>query len=283
MDGAMKVSEMKYSPSPQQFKRMTTAELREAFLIEDIFVPGEISLHVLDLDRVILGGATPLDKPLALEAPPAIAEEFFNARRELGILNVGGNGSVQIGSDEHSLGKLDMIYTGRGVAGISFSSDVASEPARFYLVSYPAHAAHPTRVIKYADAQAAELGTQENANRRKLSKYIHPDAGPSSQLVMGVTELHTGSVWNTMPPHTHQRRTEVYLYFDIPKDAVVFHLVGEPNETRNIVVRDGQVALSPSWSIHSGCGTSNYKFCWAMGGENQVFSDMQGVSMDSLR
>jgi 4-deoxy-L-threo-5-hexosulose-uronate ketol-isomerase len=283
MDGTMKVSEMRYAPGPQQVQRMTTDELRKSFLIERVFEPGEIHLYVLDLDRVILGGAVPLQQPLELSAPPAIAEEFFNARRELGILNIGGGGSVSVDGESHQLNKLDMLYAGRGVRSITLASDDVQNPARFYLVSYPAHAAHPLRVIRAADAQAAELGAQESANRRKLAKYIHPDAGPSSQLVMGVTELHSGSVWNTMPPHTHQRRTEVYLYFDIPQDAVVFHFLGEPNQTRNIVVRDGQVALSPSWSIHSGCGTSNYKFCWAMGGENQVFSDMQAVGMDSLR
>lgn len=279
----MNITEMRYSPSPQQFKRMTTKELRESFLIESVFSPGAINLHVLDLDRVIVGGAMPLQSPLELGTPPAIAEEFFNARRELGILNIGGGGSVTVDDETHAVGRLDMIYTGRGARNINFSSDDAQQPARFYLVSYPSHGAHETRVIRASDAQAAELGTSENANKRRLSKYIHPDALPTSQLVMGVTELHSGSVWNTMPPHTHQRRTEIYLYFDIPQDAVVFHLLGEPNETRNLVVRDGQIALSPSWSIHAGCGTSNYKFCWAMGGENQVFSDMQGVGMDVLR
>ena len=279
----MKNSEMRYTPGPREFERMTTEELRATFLIEKVFEPGELTLHMLDLDRVIVGGVVPLDSPIELGAPPAIAEEFFNARRELGVLNIGGKGTVSVDGEKHALGKLDMIYAGRGVRSIAFASDDAEQPARFYLVSYPAHAAHPLRVIRAADAQAAELGTQESANRRRLAKYIHPDAGPSSQLVMGVTELHTGSVWNTMPPHTHQRRTEIYLYFDVPQDAVVFHLLGEPNATRNLVVRDGQVALSPSWSIHAGCGTANYKFCWAMGGENQVFSDMQAVSMGTLR
>jgi 4-deoxy-L-threo-5-hexosulose-uronate ketol-isomerase len=279
----MNITEMRYAPGPQQLKRMSTEELRTNFLIERVFVPGEINLHVLDLDRVIVGGAMPLQSPLELSAPPAIAEEFFNARRELGILNIGGSGAVTADSETHQLGKLDMLYVGRGTRSIRFSSDAAQQPARFYLVSYPAHAVQPNRVIRAADAQAAELGTTENANRRRLAKYIHPDALPTAQLVMGVTELHSGSVWNTMPPHTHQRRTEIYLYFDIPQDAVVFHLLGEPNETRNLVVRDAQVALSPSWSIHAGCGTASYRFCWAMGGENQVFSDMQAVSMDTLR
>lgn len=283
MDGTMKASEMRYAPGRNEVRRMTTAELRENFLIERIFEPGEITLHILDLDRVILGGAMPLRNALELGAPPAIAAEFFNARRELGILNIGGAGSVTVDGDTHTVGKLDMIYAGRGARSISFASDDAQQPARFYLVSYPAHAAHPMRVIRATDAQAAELGARETANQRRLAKYIHPDAGPSSQLVMGVTELHGGSVWNTMPPHTHQRRTEIYLYFDIPKDAVVFHLLGDPEETRHIVVRDGEIALSPSWSIHAGCGTASYRFCWAMGGENQVFSDMQTVGMETLR
>ena len=283
MDGTMNVFDMRYMPAPQQLSRMGTAELRANFLIENVFVPDEITLHAIDLDRVLVGGAVPRQSPLRLEAPPAIAAEYFTQRRELGILNIGGAGTVSVEGTQHPLGRLDMLYVGRGTTEIEFTSDDALQPARFYIVSYPAHAAHSTARVAYADAQAAELGTPENANRRKLSKYIHPDAVPSAQLVMGVTELHSGSVWNTMPPHTHQRRTEIYLYFDIPEDAVVFHLLGTPEETRNLVVRDGQVALSPSWSIHAGCGTTNYKFCWAMGGENQVFADMQGVDMKAIR
>ena len=284
MDGEMNVSEMRYTPAPAQLRQMSTAELRAHFLIERVFVPGEINLHVLDLDRAIIGGVMPTTEPLELAAPPAIAEDSFNARRELGILNIGpGGGTVEIDTARHQLARLDMLYAGRGSGPIRFSSDDAARPARFYLVSYPAHAQHPLQVIRAADAEAAELGSTENANRRRLAKYIHPAALPTSQLVMGVTELHTGSVWNTMPAHTHQRRTEIYLYFDIPENAVVFHLMGEPQETRNLVVRDGQVALSPSWSIHAGCGTSNYRFCWAMGGENQVFSDMQGVDMTVIQ
>lgn len=284
MDGKMNMSEMRYTPGPAQVRHMSTDELRANFLIERMFAPAEINLHVLDLDRAIIGGVMPTHEPLELKAPPAIAEETFSARRELGILNIGpGSGSVDIEGTRHSLGKLDMMYAGRGTGPLRFASDDAAQPARFYLVSYPAHAQHPLKVIRAGDAEAAELGGPENANRRRLAKYIHPGALPTSQLVMGVTELHTGSVWNTMPAHTHQRRTEIYLYFDIPDHAVVFHLMGEPQETRNLVVRDGQVALSPSWSIHAGCGTSNYKFCWAMGGENQVFSDMQGVDMAVIR
>jgi 4-deoxy-L-threo-5-hexosulose-uronate ketol-isomerase len=279
----MKVFEMRYMPGPQQVSRMNTAELRESFLIESLFTAGEITMYAIDLDRVLVGGAVPQQKPLDLEAPPAIAAEFFTERRELGILNIGGAGTVTVDGDKHQLRKLDVLYVGRSARSVVFASDVAQQPARFYLVSYPAHGNHPTRKIAAENAESAELGTNANANRRRLSKYIHPGAVPSAQLVMGVTELHGGSVWNTMPPHTHQRRTEIYLYFDVPPDAVVFHLLGAPNETRNLVVRDGQVALSPSWSVHAGCGTSNYRFCWAMGGENQVFSDMQGVDMSVIR
>ena len=278
----MKVFEMRYMPGPQQVARMNTAELRENFLLENLFAPGDITMYALDLDRVLVGGAVPTDAPLELEAPPAIAADYFAERRELGVLNIGGAGTVTVDGKQHRLEKLDMLYVGRGVRSVSFASDVAQRPARFYLVSYPAHAPHPTRRIAAENAESAELGTPQNANRRSLAKYIHPGALPTAQLVMGVTSLHDGSVWNTMPPHTHQRRTEIYLYFDIPGDAVVFHLLGAPNETRNLVVRDGQVALSPSWSVHAGCGTSNYRFCWAMGGENQVFSDMQGVDMKAI-
>ena len=278
----MKVHDMRYMPAPDQLARMNTEELRSTFLIDSIFTPGEITMHALDLDRVLVGGAMPLQAALDLESPPAIAAEYFNERREIGILNIGGTGRVQVDDKEFVLAKLDMVYAGRGAQRIRFASDEANLPARFYLVSYPAHAQHPTTFIPNADANPTELGTQESANRRRLSKYIHPDGVKSAQLVMGVTELHTGSVWNTMPPHTHQRRTEIYLYFDIPEDAVVFHLLGTPTETRNLVVRDGQVALSPSWSIHAGCGTTNYRFCWAMGGENQVFADMQGVDLRTI-
>jgi 4-deoxy-L-threo-5-hexosulose-uronate ketol-isomerase len=176
-----------------------------------------------------------------------------------------------------------MVYVGRGAHRVTLSSADADHPARFFLVSYPSHAKHPTAHIAANDADASELGTQQTANRRRLARYIHQGGVKSSQLVMGVTALHEGSVWNTMPPHTHVRRTEVYLYFDLPADAVVFHMMGAPDSTQHLVVRDSEVALSPSWSIHSGCGTTNYTFCWAMGGENQEFADMQGFDLSTLR
>jgi 4-deoxy-L-threo-5-hexosulose-uronate ketol-isomerase len=274
---------MHVMPHPDQTRRMTTDELRAAFLVDDLFEPDEVTLRAVDLDRVILGGAVPLDAPLPLEAPAALGAEYFAERREIGVLSIGGAGRVRVDGDTHALGTRDMLYIGRGSRDVVFESESADEPARFYLVSYPAHAEHPTRLITRDAAQTAELGGTETANRRVIRKYIHPDGARSAQLVMGITELAEGSVWNTMPAHTHQRRSEVYLYFQLPGDDVVFHFMGMPAETRGLIVRDGEVALSPSWSIHAGCGTRRYTFCWAMGGENQDFGDMQGVAMSDLR
>lgn len=274
---------MRYMPSAREVSRMNTEELRATFLIEDLFQPGVVTLHAVDLDRVIVGSAVPTKQPLELGAPEAIGAAYFTERRELGVLNIGGAGRVTVDGTAYDLANRDCLYIGRNSKAVSFESSAAGDPAKFYLVSYPAHAEHPTRRITAAEASPNVLGAQATANQRTLAKYFHPDAMPTAQLVMGVTQLHTGSVWNTMPPHTHQRRTEIYLYFDVPEDAVVFHMMGEPSATRNIVVRSGQVVLSPAWSIHAGCGTASYSFCWAMGGENQVFSDMQGVDMRSIR
>ncbi|HUP89804.1 MAG TPA: 5-dehydro-4-deoxy-D-glucuronate isomerase [Longimicrobiales bacterium] len=274
---------MRYMPGPDAIGRMNTAELRETFLIEDLFQPDAVVLHAVDLDRVIVGSAVPVKGALSLGAPEAIAAEYFTERREIGVLNIGGAGTVTVDGQKFALASRDTLYVGRGSKDVGFASDDVANPARYYLVSYPAHANHPTKRITEKEANPTELGAQETANKRTLSKYFHPDAMPTAQLVMGVTSMHTGSVWNTMPPHTHQRRTEVYLYFDLPEDAVVFHMMGSPEETRSLIVRNGQVALSPSWSIHAGCGTASYSFCWAMGGENQVFSDMQGVDMRNIK
>lgn len=274
---------MHYLPGPVETRRMDTAELRDRFLLGSLFVPGEVTLRFVDLDRVVVGGAVPADAALRLEAPPEMASEYFTERREVGVLNVGGAGGVTVDGQRHAMAFRDGLYVGRGSREVSFESDDTADPARFYIVSYPAHAAYPTTHVAHADAEATELGTVESANRRILRKYFHPGGVQTAQLVMGVTELQEGSVWNTMPAHTHARRTEVYLYFRVPQDAVVVHLMGEPAQTRHLVVRDEEVALSPGWSIHSGCGTAAYSFCWAMGGENQVFADMQGVAMDALR
>lgn len=274
---------MRYLPSAEQTARLTPDELRAHFLVSGLLVPGEARFEMVDLDRVTLGGVVPLGAPLTLTAPALFAAKSFTERRELGILNVGGAGGVKVDDTDHQLAKRDMLYVGRGSQRIQFMSNDAASPARFYLVSYPSHAVHPTTRVSADEAESSELGTQDKANRRRLARYIHQGGVKSSQLVMGVTAMHEGSVWNTMPPHTHVRRTEIYMYFDLPADGVVFHLMGPPSATQHIVVRDGDVALSPSWSIHSGCGTTNYSFCWAMGGENQEFADMQGVEMTTLR
>jgi len=274
---------MKQLPDAVRAPSLDSAALRDAFLAAGLFVDGAVTLRHFDLDRVVLGGAVPLAKPLALEAPASIASTCFCERRELGVLNIGGAGSVAVDGTTHALGRKDVLYVGRGARAVSFASADATSPARFYLVSYPAHTTYPTTRVTAAEAAVTELGAAETANRRRLAKYIHPGAVATSQLVMGVTEMLEGSVWNTMPPHTHVRRTEVYLYFDLPSDAMVVHLMGAPDETRHLIVRDREVVLSPPWSVHAGCGTTNYAFCWAMGGENQDFADMQPAQIPTLR
>jgi 4-deoxy-L-threo-5-hexosulose-uronate ketol-isomerase len=274
---------MHYLPGPEQARRMTTEELRASFLVQGLFVPGSITLRHIDLDRVMLGGAVPTRSSLRLDAPDSLGAQFFTERRELGVLNIGGSGSVTVDGKTFALENRDLLYVGRGSREVIFASDEPAKPARFYLISYPAHADHPTTLVRRADVEGEEIGSAERANRRRIARYIHLEGARSAQLVMGVTALATGSVWNTMPAHTHHRRTEVYLYFDLPDDAMVVHLMGEPGETRHLIVRDGEAVLSPGWSVHSGCGTSNYTFCWAMGGENQVYTDMQAVDTGAMR
>ncbi len=270
-------------PDAERTRRLTTGELRDRFLVSDLFQPGRVTLRFADLDRVVLGGAVPVEKPLSLGVPGEMAAQSFTERREVGILNTGGRGTVRVGDETYALAPLDLLYVGRGSGAVSFESDSAAAPARFYLVSYPAHASHPTALVRQQDAEHAELGSVEQANRRDLYKYVRPGGPASAQLVMGVTVIREGSVWNTMPAHTHARRTEVYLYFNLAPGAVVFHLMGEPQEVRTLVAREGEAVLSPGWSIHAGAGTGRYAFCWAMGGENQDFADMQHVAMNDLR
>jgi len=274
---------MEHLPDSHRARTLSTDSIRSSFLVQGLFKAGEIALRHFDIDRVVLGGAVPIAAPLSLTAPPSLAAEYFAERREIGILNIGGRGSITVDGQRYTLEKRDALYVGRGSEQVLLASDDPAAPARFYIVSYPAHVIHPTTRIVHASASATDLGSAERANRRRLAKYIHPAGVQSAQLVMGVTELMTGSVWNTMPSHTHSRRSEVYLYFDLPNDAVVVHLMGEPSETRHLVVRNEEVVLSPPWSIHSGCGTSNYTFCWAMGGENQDFADMQAVNMGEIK
>lgn len=271
------------TPDERSYARMNTEELRQAFLLDNLFLPGRIELVYTDLDRAVVGGAVPLDKPLALDAGEELKAAYFCERREIGVLNVGGAGRVTVDGAEYALGARDMLYVGRGAKSVVFASDDVAAPAHFFLTSYPAHAAHPTRLARPEENTVRHLGAPETANVRRLTQVIHENGIPSCQLVMGFTELHSGGVWNTMPPHTHARRTEIYLYFDVPAEHRVLHLFGRPDETRPLWVANLQVALSPAWSIHSGCGTASYRFCWVMGGENQRFDDMDPAPVSTLR
>ena len=270
--------------SPEAVSLFDTSELRESFLISSLFEHDKVQLHYWETDRTIVGSVVPVSGPLRLEASKKeLAAEYFLERREVGILNTGGRGSVDVDGEIFAVGNLDCLYVGRGAKNIVFLSDQAGDPARFYLLSYPAHTSYPSALIRQADATVVELGALETANFRTLSKYIHRDGVKSCQLVMGVTRMKQGSVWNTMPSHTHLRRSEVYLYFDIDPSHRIIHLMGEPFETRHLVVAGGEAVISPVWSIHSGVGTSSYSFCWGMGGENQDFNDMDGFPISDLR
>ena len=270
-------------PSPRETAALDTEELRSAFLLEDLFSPGEIRLVYTDLDRAVVGGAVPLAGPVSLPNDDALKAEFFCQRRELGILNLGGAGTVTVDGTVYPMDAHDCLYVGRGCREVVMASASADAPAAFYLVSYPAHAAYPTTRATRADANRVELGSREEANERTIFQYIHENGVKSCQLVMGFTEFKPGSIWNTMPAHTHDRRSEVYCYFDIPAAHRVLHMMGEPAETRPLWVADRQIVLSPPWSIHCGCGTASYRFVWAMGGENQAFTDMDRVEIANLR
>jgi len=274
--------EIRYAHHPEDFKTYTTEKMRREFLIPSVMVPGEIKLVYSHVDRIIAGGAVPI-KPLALEAGKEMGVSFFLERRELGIINVGPQGTVTLDGEKHVLDKTDGLYVGLGVKEILFSSTDPENPAHFYINSTPAHKAYPTTKILRKDIQPAALGALTQSNERKIYKYIHPLGVKSCQLVMGMTALATGSMWNTMPTHTHERRMEVYFYFDMPEDSIVFHMMGQPQETRHIVLRNEQAVISPSWSIHSGVGTVNYTFIWGMAGENQTFDDMDAVPMGNLK
>ncbi len=274
--------EVRYSRDPQSFKSMNTSQIREEFLIDNLFTPNEIKLVYLHIDRMIVGSAVPTSRHLRLEAGAELRANYFAERREIGVFNAGSQGSITVDNQEYEMAHRDMLYIGRGSQEITFSSADANSPARFYIVSLPAHKQYPTAYISQDQANRVELGSKEAANERTIFQYIHEDGVPSCQLVMGYTQLAAGSVWNTMPAHTHDRRSEVYMYFNLANDNVVFHFMGNPQETRHLVIRDGQVAVSPSWSIHAGSGTSNYCFVWAMGGENQAFTDMDPAPLAEM-
>ncbi|PJJ60801.1 5-dehydro-4-deoxy-D-glucuronate isomerase [Hymenobacter chitinivorans] len=273
----------RYAVSPRETAGMNTTELREHFLIERLFVADDITLVYTHYDRMIVGGAVPTDKPLVLPCPPNLKADYFLERRELGILNVGGAGQVLVDGTTYELGNQDCLYVGKGAQDVQFLSTSADTPARYYLLSAPAHAQHPTTLKTQADATPVEMGAVETANQRTIYKYIYSEGIQSCQLVMGLTQLKTGSVWNTMPSHTHDRRMEAYLYFNMPAGQRVLHMMGEPNETRPLWVSNEQAILSPPWSIHTGCGSSNYAFIWGMAGENREYTDMDAVALDQLR
>jgi 4-deoxy-L-threo-5-hexosulose-uronate ketol-isomerase len=274
--------EVRNASNPLDVKHYTTERLRADFLIQDLFSPGKVKTVYTHVDRVIVGGVVP-QKPLRLEAGAEIRADYFLERRELGIINIGAKGTVTVDGKDYPLENRDGLYIGMGSKEIVFSSTDPQNPAKFYFNSTPAHKTYPTEKIEITKAEPQHLGSTLESNERTIYKYIHPQGVKSCQLVMGMTILEPGSVWNSMPCHTHDRRMEVYLYFNLPEDAIVFHYMGEPAETRHIVIKNEEAVISPSWSIHSGCGTKNYTFIWGMAGENQVFSDMDGVKTTELK
>ena len=284
--------EIRVAASPREAKYYTTKELREDFLIQNLFVPGEMKMVYSHVDRIIVGAAVPVED-IALSGEADLKAEYFCERRELGVLNIGGSGTITVDGKVFKVGYQEAMYIGMGSRSVVFSSDDAENPAKFYFNSAPAHHTYPTVVIKPEGEPGEDcvivkpennvaLGNREDANERVICKYIVPDQVKSCQLVMGITKLKPGSVWNSMPCHTHDRRMEVYLYIDLPENAFVMHYMGEPQETRHIVIRNEEAVISPSWSIHAGSGTRAYSFVWGMVGENQTFSDMDGVAMQDL-
>src|ERR1035437_65781 len=269
--------ESRNSVNPIDVRAYDTRRLREAFLIQGLFAKSETKLVYSHDDRIIVGSVCPT-APVVLEAGEAIRAEYFLERREMGIINIGDKGCVSVDGVRYTLGQMDGLYVGRGSKVVEFSSDDQNHLAKFYFNSAPAHVTYPTRKVEIGQAEPERLGSLESSNQRTIYRYIHLRGVRSCQLVMGMTVLEPGSVWNTMPCHTHDRRMEVYLYFDMTEDNVVFHLMGTPNETRHIVMKNEQAVISPSWSIHSGVGTKNYTFIWGMVGENQEFTDMDAVA-----
>lgn len=274
--------EIRYSVHPDDFINYDTEKIRKEFLVQNLFVPGKINLVYSHNDRIIIGGLTTIE-PLILKAEKDIKADYFLERREMGIINLGGKGSVSIDGKKYFLEKLDGLYIGKGNREIIFSGEDHQNPAKFYFNSATAHNSYPVEKIAINAVESVHLGSITESNKRIIYKYIHPQGVKSCQLVMGMTILEPGNVWNTMSCHTHERRMEVYLYFNLAEDGVVFHFMGKPGETRHIVVRNEEAVISPSWSIHSGVGTGNYTFIWGMVGENQAFGDMDNVKMESLQ
>lgn len=275
--------ETRYAIHPEDMKKYTTDDLRREFLVETLFEAGQVHLTYTHNDRMIFGGVTPADKELTIKLDKELGVEYFLERRELGIINIGGEGAVILDGTEYDLQMRDGLYVGKGTKEVIFRSKDASNPAKFYINSTPAHHTYPTAKIDIDKIDPLQMGDSSTLNERKIYQYVHPNVCQSCQLQMGLTMLASGSVWNTMPCHTHERRMEVYLYFDMEPETRVFHFMGRPDETRHLVMKNEQAAISPSWSIHTGTATSNYTFIWGMCGENITYSDMDHVKMEELR
>lgn len=275
--------ETRFQNSPAETRQMTAAQLRENFLVQNLMQDDSVQLVYSHYDRVIIGGAKPVNKTLALPNHPELRADYFLQRRELGIINVGGAGIIIADGKEFAINKLDCVYLGKETKEVKFKSKGKKDPALFYLLSAPAHHKYPNKLMTKEKAAPVKLGDAATSNKRTIYKYIHLDGIKSCQLVMGLTVLENGSVWNSVPPHTHTRRMEVYFYFDVPADHRVFHFMGEPQETRHLVMANHEAVISAPWSMHFGCGTSNYGFIWGMAGENQVFTDMDPAPVSTLK
>lgn len=275
--------EIRYASSNKDSKNYDTKRLREEYLIENLFIENEIKLVYSHIDRIIIGGIFPITEKIKLKGGKELGSNFFLERRELGVINIGGPGIIILDDEEFSLNNKDAIYVGLGIKEVFFKSLDIKNPAKFYLNSAPAHCKYPTALITLEKARKVKMGDISTSNKRIINQYIHPDICKSCQLVMGMTVLEDGSVWNSMPAHTHDRRMEVYFYFDMNENTRIFHFMGEPNETRHIIMKNEEAVISPSWSIHSGAGTASYTFIWGMVGENQTFTDMDHIEMKDLR
>lgn len=277
----------RYSANQKDFKRYTTDEIRDEFLIKDIFKDDDVSVVYSHIDRVVVLGAKPVKKTINIEKNidpwKNFGVTYFLERRELGIINIGGKGTVIADGQEYAVDSINALYLPMGTKKVEFKSDSSKTPAKFYMMSTPAHTTYPAKLITLETCKIKKLGSKEQANERTIHQFIHPDVLDTCQLSMGLTMIAPGSVWNTMPVHTHERRMEVYFYFDIPKENIVFHFMGEPQETRSVVMHNEEAVLNPSWSIHSGCGTSNYTFIWSMGGENRAYDDQDWIATEDLR
>ena len=279
--------DIRYSCSPRDVKRYTAQELRDEFLIEELYRPDEVTAVYSHVDRMVTLGCMPVHETVSVDKGidvwASFGTQFFLERREIGIFNIGGAGSITVDGTVYKLGCKDCLYITMGAREVLFASADSAEPAKFYMVSAPAHRSYETKLLRMEDAAKRPCGDSATSNRRVINQFIHPDVLKTCQLSMGMTVLEEGSVWNTMPAHTHERRMEVYMYFEVPEDQVVFHLMGQPQETRHIVMKNEQAVISPSWSIHAGAGTASYTFIWAMGGENQAFDDMDTVPTTHLK